>query len=273
MNSIIKNSLKSILYHVSKPILGRVAKFNGIHKGESCYLFGDGISVKYMDLALFSDKTSIAVNYFPFHKEFSAINCSYSVIHATYFFSPFFGYPAKKKRHMNGISKLYKNLIVSNPQINYFVSLSNYPFLRGSNVFHVFRNIPDPRLSADFIVNRINCFSGVCRASIMLAIYLGFDHIYLVGFDYTHVPSRSLHWFEKGQGVFCGKENYEKDFFKIAKEFIDITTITLDGTSQFINAVTYKEQTGREPIYLENTDLIDDKYLKALSSWPGFAIY
>jgi len=107
----------------------------------------------------------------------------------------------------------------------------------------------------------------------MLAIYMGFDHIYLVGSDYTHMPSRSLHWYEKGQGVFCPQENYQKDFFKIANEFIDITTITLDGTSDFINAVTYEEYTGCEPLYRENTELADDKYLKALSTWPGYTIY
>jgi hypothetical protein len=273
MNSIIKYYLKSILYQVSKPILGRVGKFHGIHKRESCYIFGDGVSVKHMDLALFSDKTSIALNYFPFHKEFSTINCLYCVINAPYFFSPFFGYPPEKKRYLYEMSKIYKNLIVSNPQINYFINLSNYPFVRDDNVFHTFRNIPDNRLSADFIGNRINCFTGVNRVAMMLAIYMGFDHIYLVGCDYTHVPSRSLHWYEKGQGVFYPIKNYQKDFFEIAKEFIDITTITLDGTSDFINAVTYKEHTGCEPIYRENTELVDEKYLKALSTWSGNNIY
>ena len=71
MNSKIKNSIKSILYQISKPILGRIGKFYGIHKGEPGYIFGDGESVKYMDLSLFSEKISIAVSYFQFHKAFS----------------------------------------------------------------------------------------------------------------------------------------------------------------------------------------------------------
>lgn len=273
MSSIIKKSLKSILYQASKPILRRVGEFNGIHKGESCYIFGDGISIKSMNLKLFADKTAIAVNYFPFHKDFSAINCSYCVVNAPYFFSPFLGYEPLRKRHLNGMSKIYKNLIVSNPQINYFINLSNYPFVRADNVFHTFRNVPDLRLSADFIGNRIDCFAGVNRVAIMLAIYMGFEHIYLVGCDYTHVPSRSLHWYEKGQGVYHPHDNYQKDFFEIAKEFTDITTITLDGTSDYINAVTYQEHTGRDPVYRENTELIDDRYLEVLSTWPGYTIY
>ena len=81
-----------------------------------------------------------------------------------------------------------------------------------------------------------------------------------------------MHWIEKGQGVFIRQDNYNKDFFGIAKEFIDITTVTLDGTSDFINAITYKEHTGREPIFRENTELLDRRYLKLLATWPDYTI-
>jgi hypothetical protein len=106
-----------------------------------------------------------------------------------------------------------------------------------------------------------------------MAIYMGFDHIYLIGCDYTHVPSRSLHWYEKGQGIFHSQPEYNKDFFEVAKEFINITTITLDGASDYINSVTYEEYTGSKPIYQENIDLVDDKYLQVLATWPGYNIY
>mgnify|MGYP003989080129 CR=1 FL=1 len=66
---------------------------------------------------------------------------------------------------------------------------------------------------------------------------------------------------------------YEKDFFKVAKEFVDITTITLDGTSDFIDSVTYKEHTGVEPIYKENTELLDEKSMKILDTWHDYSIY
>jgi hypothetical protein len=273
MSSIIKDSLKKILYQVSKPVLGRIGKFNGIHKGESCYIFGDGVSTKSMDLKLFADKTAIAVNYFPFHKEFDTLSCSYCVVNAPHFFSPLFGYEPAKKKHLLGMSKLYRDLISCNPQINYFVDLSNYFSITGDNVYYMFRDIPDRRLGPDFISRRTFCFGGVSRAAIMLAIYLGFDHIYLVGFDYTHVPPRGHHYYEKGRGVFFSSLNYQKDFLEIAKDFTDITTITLDGTSDFINAVTYREFTGREPAFRENTELVDERYLKALATWSGYAIY
>ena len=268
-----KDIIKSIVYETTKPILGRVKKFYKIHNNESCYIFGDGVSIKEVDLTLFSNKVSISTNNFILHKDLKSLNNPYCVINAPFLFSPFFGYPKESKTHLNNMAKVYKTLINENSQTNYFINLSNYPFIRNKNIFYTFNNIPDDRLTNNFIGNRIDTSSGVLRHSIMMAIYLGFDHIYLVGCDYTHSPSFSRHWYEKGRGVLVEQKNYQKDFFEIAKEFIDITTITIGGTSEFIKSVTYKEFTGKEPGYRENTELVDDKYLKILSLFSGYHVY
>jgi hypothetical protein len=102
---------------------------------------------------------------------------------------------------------------------------------------------------------------------------MGFHHVYLVGYDYTHVPGRDLHWYERGAGIFHNHKNYNREFFEIAKEFIDITTITLDGTSDFINSVSYKRHTGLQPIFRENTELVEENYLRVLATWSGYRIY
>lgn len=85
MNRHIKNFLECLIYQASSEVLGKVRKFNNIHKGESCYIFGDGISLKSMDLHQLSDKCAIACNYVPFHKEFVSLNCSYGVVSAPLF--------------------------------------------------------------------------------------------------------------------------------------------------------------------------------------------
>lgn len=271
----IKSGLKDLLFQFCQPELAKIQRYKDIHRGESCYLIGDGISLKWFDLKEFSNKIAITSgSLIPFHKEFSELDSKYLMLTEPFWFYPaFWTKNVTKSTSMPYISKAYRNIINENQGKQFFLNLSNYPVLRFKNLTYMFHDIKDERLPADFITRRINAFHGSLRLSVLLAIYMGFDHCYLVGCDYTHVPSRSLHWYEKGQGIYCEHQNYQKDFFEIAKEFIDITTITLDGSSEVINAATYKEHTGLDPIYRENTELVDERYLKVLATWLGYSIY
>jgi hypothetical protein len=273
-NKII-NISKAIFFELAQPELKKIQRFKDIHRGESCYLMGDGMSLKWFDLKNFSNKVSIGSgSLIPFHKEFKLLNMRYLMLLEPFWFFPaFWTDNFTKSTSMPCISKAYGEIIKNNQDKQFFLNLSNYAVLRSNNLTYMFRAIKDKRLASDFITNRINAFQGSLRASILLAIYMGYDHCYLVGCDYTHVPSRSLHWYEKGQGIFFAHENYNKDFFEIAKEFIDITTITLDGTSEFINSVTYKEHTGQDPVFRENTELIAERYLNVLATWSGYKIF
>lgn len=270
----MKNTLKEILVPFAKPLLSKIHKYKDVHHGESCYIFLNGISLKWFDLTKFCDKTAMACGFLPFHNDFNKLNVKYLLLTEPWWF-----YPTKcttsppKKIIRNHLQGVYREIIKKYPEKEFFLNLSNYPTTRSKNITYLFKDIYDDRLSADFITHRTNAFHGSLRTSILLAIYMGFDHCYLVGGDYTHLPSRAHHFYEKGQGVFDPHENYSKDFFEIAKEFINITTITLDGTSNFLNAVTYKEHTGLDPVFRENTELLDEQYLKVLAKWPGYSIY
>lgn len=269
MNSIIKDFL--VLF--AKPVLSKIHRFKDMHRGESCYLIGDGVSVKWFDLKAFSDKTALTCGYIPFHNDFSQLDVKYMSIAEPFWFYPLnWTTSPPVKLIPNKLQLEYRSTIKNNPDKEIFLNLSNFPSTWSKNITYLFRDIYDARLPENFITKRINAFHGSLRTSILLAIYLGFDHCYLVGFDYTHTPSRSHHWYEKGQGIFIPQEDYNKDFFCIAKEFIDITTITLDGENKYINSATYKKYTGREPSYRENNELLDHRYLKILSTWPGYTI-
>jgi len=267
----MKDALKSLLLPFAKPILSKIHQFKDSHCGESCYLVGGGISIKWFDLATFSDKISMPSQWIPFHNDFHRLNVEHVLLPEPYFFFPYLMGP-HGKLWRNKIQNEYRKVIGENSDKNFLLNLSNYPVMRSRNVTFLFKDLCDPRVPQNFIANRINSFHGSLRTSILLAIYFGFDHAYLVGFDYTHKPARNLHWIEKGQGHFVVHENYNKDFFEVAKEFIDITTITLDGTSDLVGAVTYKKHTGRDPIFRENTELVSDHYLHVLATWPDYRI-
>ena len=89
----------------------------------------------------------------------------------------------------------------------------------------------------------------------------------------THAPRRGLHWYEKSTGIIQQNNDYEKDFILAAKNFADIITITLDGKSNHLDYITYKDFTGEDPVYRKNTEIVSPENLKVLSSWPGYTIY
>ena len=271
------DAFKNLVALVAKPELSRIHRLKDVYKGQSCYLLGDGVSMKWFDLQNFADKPAIPLALIPFHNQFKSLHVEYTVITAPYWF-----YPIKRtteppfRRLKYVIQSAYrKQVIARNPNIKYFVNLSNYPVLRDRNVQFVFRDLYDERLSQDFLTHRFDCFTGSLRFGVLLAAYFGCDRAFLVGCDYTHFPARHLHWYEKGPGIVRSDEpeGYQKDFFKVAQEFVDLTTITLDGKSDVLDYVTYKEHTGSEPIYRENDQLLDASILEALSTWPGYSIF
>ena len=68
MSFKFKTFLKKVIYNIASPILSKIKILKNKHKGETCYLFGDGASIKYFDLSSFSDKISFSLCYIPFHK-------------------------------------------------------------------------------------------------------------------------------------------------------------------------------------------------------------
>ncbi|MBN4080852.1 hypothetical protein JYT44_00670 [Caldithrix abyssi] len=249
-------------------------KLKNSKKGQACYLIGDGNSIKWFDLKLFNNLECIPVSQIWYHNDVSILDIKYSTIIEPFCFYPICRYPSGfGKPILNNRQKEFKKIISKNSKISFLIHLSNFPsMLYFKNVQFIYRNIFSS-FSNSHIFNQLNCFKGSFRFGISLAIYMGFDQIYLVGFDYTHKPSRVMHWYEKGQGIIDHHKDYEKKFIKIAKNYIDLTTITLEGESEHLNYIKYKDFKGTNPIYKENTDIVSEKYLKILSSWPGYSIY
>jgi hypothetical protein len=260
MNKYLKTTLSTLAH----PILAKVKKFKNIHKGESCYLIGGGISLKWFDLEAFSDKLCISCQYLPMHNDFSKLHTSYSFITEPYFFYPYM------LSWKNSIQPIFREMMNKYISTHFFVHLSNYPVLFNSNVTFLFDRLE--KCAEDKMLNFDNN-DGSLNQAIKMAIYMGFESVYLVGFDYTHIPARNLHWIEKGQGEYIDKTGYNKFFFEEAKEKINITTVTLDGVSENIQSVTYEQYTGRKPIYKENIEILDNQCLKAFATWPGYKIF
>lgn len=267
---------KKLAQIIARPITDKVLKLKNTYRGESCYIFGDGISIKWMNLSLLPRRPSFTLSCIPFHSQSRDLDIRFALLIEPWYFYPIFPMPVGSpyKWWRNRINTLYTEFSASNPHTNIFINISNYPFFRGRNVFHLFRKINDPgfQFMSQCLENDVEPFEGSLTTSITLAIFMGFKEIMLVGCDYTHGYSRSLHWYEIGQGVLTDNDDYLRDFFEIASKYVKIETLALDSASSVLKAISYESYTGYSPSYRENHELIERKALKLLKTWPGYAI-
>ena len=252
--------------------VSRIDELYQRHAGEECYLFGSGISLKWMDLGHFADRLSIVGNTAIYHKEMASLNIPYCTITNPFFFYPYrhFG---KFKIERNRLHGEFRKSMVANPETLFFVNYSNYPVARYPNVRFVSPWYEPPFATRNPFRERNDSYDGTLKCQLSLAIFLGFRKVYLVGHDYTHLPSRTRHYFEKGRGDLIEEKDYLQDFFSYAKQYIEMVTVTLDGTSEALNFVTYEGLTGKQPHFRENLEIVDRVKLESLATWHGYSIF
>jgi hypothetical protein len=236
------------------------------HAGETCYIIGDGISLKHFDLGQFSNHISIVGGKVHLHADFVHLNARYWVNPTPLFWSPPWALAARI------IRKLHSPYRLKQLNVQPIVNVTNLLFSIGSKSKYFFDDFPDRDLGESFITKRFDCFASTTTALVTMAIYMGFSEAYLVGIDYTHRPSRLLHWYEKGEGVISDHSGYYQDFFQVAQEFIKLTTVTLDGSSDVLPFITYKELTGKDPHFRDNSLLVKGRDLKLLKKLPFYEI-
>jgi len=271
-----------ILKKLSKNIISRNKKYLNIHKNDECYIFGNGLSLKYYDLSLFNDKIGIACGPVFSHKNFRNTKIKY-----LYEGHPFFFYRIWKNPYRvfsiekNLLGNFYKNNLKKIKDIDFFCSLSNYFGIRGENInfLHHFDqefngfNYPS-------IDNEFTSMKSALMGMIGLSINMGFKRIILVGCDYCMSPSIIGHFFEKGEIKdnlnFNENSSYLEQFKTLKNINIDIEILTpnSDFSSTLFKCVTYQELMNSKPKFSKNTDLISNEDLKILNeSGMNYRIY
>ena len=255
LNLEVKPFAKEIIYKLFHRKLSEITRFRNAFKGESCYLFGDGVSIKWFDLKEFGDKLSIPCGFILWHNDFRSLCVELATfVEPWAFWSPAFKINLQRTFIL---ANAYAQTIERYSNIEFYLHLSNFLEMRKyKNVNFVFNRFPDHTLSS-----KIDCFYGSMRGVIALAIYLGISKCYLVGFDYTHNPLRAHHWYENTRGVQKLNSNYNEIFFNIAREYIDITTITLSEEDTFLDSISYHGLTGKPLVYKDNDLLLSENYI------------
>lgn len=255
--------------------LGRNRRFMDLHKGQACYIFGNGASLKSMDLGKFSDQISIGCNSLFLHKDFNKLDCRYYQIPASLFFYPYCRYYGKIER--NHLGKLYRRKIRQNPRPCYFTSLSNYFGIRSRNIFYTHHfgvRSWDPEMCD--MAGVFSFMQGATYAMLGTAIYMGFESAVLIGVDYASSPVISSHFYENGRGEVQRGMNSSVygSLFEVLNQRIQITAIVPSGvTSDVVKYIEYEKYVGTPSAYVENNHIVAAEDLDALKKLGYHNIY
>jgi hypothetical protein len=238
---------------------------------QSCYVFGDGPSIKYMDLKFFANLPSIATNEIINHVDFEHLDCKYWIMPEPVFFWP--GNTSVMSDRSTLVRRYKRGLhprALKDKSIKPILNVLSFPFTFQSRAHYFyygrrhFKHLP--------IAQREDAFAGTINSAITIAIHLGYKKIYLIGFDYTHKPSTSLHWYEHGRGIKTNHSGYNSDYFKEALRYIDIVTVTIDAESEFLPFITYETLTGEKPRYKENFEILSQDRYETLRNHKTYLI-
>lgn len=250
-------------------------RFKGLHRGETCYIFGDGPSLKWFDLSRFRDQPAICCGMLPFHNQFSDLDVRYCLLIEPWAFTPnFIRTTIAPHADSIGIIDAYRSAMDQNRDRIFFVHATNRPWLVGKNIYYVFRTLPGASGSTGALLSRYNLFAGSFHASLSLAWYFGFSRVYLAGFDgWTIDPPKAGHWYELGVGTPFDATNYAHEFLNVLQRDVEINVITVGGSSKNLNAVDYEQYTRSVPVFRENYELAPAHYLRALATYANYRIF
>ena len=270
---MVKSITNSLIKKLSRGILENNKKFRNIYEGEECYIYGNGVSLKWYDLKNFSDKRSIICGFTYLHKNSRDLNIVADIELHPFFFYPFWWNIYTKRYELNKINKFMKKSGRFSVDYPVFLSLSNYPAMcLKSNVYYIHnfgKKNPDVRYYD--VAGTFSYMRGSLYGTIGLAMYMGFSKVYLVGMDYLHDEPRTGHFYEYGRGTHhtadIEKRRTEEDLFNEFKSKLEIDIILPHRTScKFIKSIYYTDHCRKNELYRENNELFEAEDLQALSS-------
>lgn len=276
----MKKIIKKFSQFLFNRRLKEIHKLKDLEKGKTCYVIGDGVSLKYYDLKFFNKHDSISLSYLPFHKEFDYINCKYCLLIQPYFFYPL-NYitdpmnPPKKIFWHNKIGKFFKEKIINRYKDKIFIThLSNYFSLKNyKNNYFILNQFNDENFDKFLKEKNIISWEWSMKAGVLFAIYLGYKKIFLVGCDYADNPSKIGHWYERN-----AKEkttSYNKDlklFFDSLDDIVDIKIISKNNNQNDKRFINYEKYSGSSIKNLAEKSPIEEDILNILKSWPEYNI-
>lgn len=263
------NVINKVILNLFSRTLKKNTKFKDADKGESCYIFGNGSSLKYYDLKLFNDNASIGCNVLFAHKDLKDLNLKYYFVGHPFLFHKFWKNPYSKSYEKNKLGEFYRRNMALFPETQYFTSLTNYFGIQGDNINYVYHFGQTDNVRVDHKMDEVfSMMEGSLAGMIGVALYLGYTDITLVGCDYTFTPKMQGHFYERGPEKRREGAAFLGEILNLIKDKVSIRTITPNEKfrGDVLPSMTYKELTGNDPVYKDSSKIVSEANLKQLDS-------
>jgi len=208
---LLKNKDK-IIHHYDKSLFNDNS--NDIEKGNRCFIVATGSSIKNQDLKLLENEIVIGVSGLYNHADIDIMNPKY------YINPPIFKSHSKYNKeenfidYLNDMDKSLNDDTIMFFDINDKIYIDKYSLFSNKKI--IWKNYERWNESDihNIKLNALPSIWSVSESSIQIALYLGFDKIYLIGFDHDWFNGL----FNYGFSYEKARKYFEKDEKKVAKD-------------------------------------------------------
>ena len=260
-------------------LVSKNIKFKDKYINQSCYIIGNGQSLKYFDLKKFSKNKKLTCGWMYLHKDYKKLDVVADIHFHPGIFSPIWKNPYSKKLELNKKCKNFLNKSGRlNGKVDLFTSVYHYPFLSSKKNIYYLHNFGINEFQPSKVdpSKEFSLLFGSLFSMLGLATYMGFSKFYLVGMDYLYSNPKNGHFYEYGinkqnadvRGTYLKRVNKVLKFFslKFNKKIFIISSSKFN--SKIIKNVSYEKKFKSKLKYNENFKIIKKNNLKGLSNVP-----
>ncbi len=266
--------LQIVFWKLHSRILCRNNSLQNIHKGEKCYIIGNGASLKYIDYEALPKFKAIGTTYLLLDERIKFIDLKYYVIPDTYTYYKLCYTPRLKKITKNYREIFFKRFIKNNKNINFFTHLSNfYAFFKNPNNVNFYYDKEFTILKNKKKLNTFNLthslhspLNGSLDIMITVAKFLGFREVILLGCDYLSDPPLQGHFYSNTDPFIENaiNEEYENRIREVSHG-LDVTIILpKDSKSNIFKYKSIEEFIGKQSRCKKNSEFINRKDIDLL---------
>lgn len=259
--------LRNILDYLSKGLLKKNREFKNAHKGEECYIVGNGYSLKYFDMKKFNNKVSFGCSLMRAHRDFDKMNIKYYITTHPLIHSPLWrGIETGLYLEKNPFYKFWHT--INNTGYIQFVHPLDYFFLKDKSNYRFLHNLKRLPLSLKYCdpTKSFSFGGGSIEIMLGLAIYMGFKKAYLVGCDYFFKPYISGHFWSRFEQIIGNDNFFYTELMDVIDNAIDLTVITRGGITSHLKNVQYSDLFNVRENFKKAEDIVSSTHLKIFDS-------